>query len=128
MFSVVLSVTDSGILGANLEEILTFQQGLVLALEECTKVPESQQRVAACYLNLIGQIRMLYLSYCSSHPSAVCVLTDHRSGLIGVSVLHYINLNFIHISLNSTVSITMQGKWHVFVDNFGISWCFSFTH
>uniref|UniRef100_A0A8C8D4B6 Rho guanine nucleotide exchange factor 6 n=1 Tax=Oncorhynchus tshawytscha TaxID=74940 RepID=A0A8C8D4B6_ONCTS len=33
-----LSVTDSGILGANLEEILTFQQGLVLALEECTKI------------------------------------------------------------------------------------------
>uniref|UniRef100_A0A8C7DI85 Rac/Cdc42 guanine nucleotide exchange factor 6 n=1 Tax=Oncorhynchus kisutch TaxID=8019 RepID=A0A8C7DI85_ONCKI len=76
-----LSVTDSGILGANLEEILTFQQGLVLALEECTKVPESQQRVAACYLNLIGQIRMLYLSYCSSHPSAVCVLTDHSEEL-----------------------------------------------
>ncbi|XP_041708791.1 rho guanine nucleotide exchange factor 6 isoform X2 [Coregonus clupeaformis] len=76
-----LSSTDSGILGANLEEILTFQQGLVLALEECTKVPESQQRVAACYLNLIGQIRMLYLSYCSSHPSAVCVLTDHSEEL-----------------------------------------------
>ncbi|KAK6298858.1 hypothetical protein J4Q44_G00303680 [Coregonus suidteri] len=76
-----LSITDSGILGANLEEILTFQQGLVLALEECTKVPESQQRVAACYLNLIGQIRMLYLSYCSSHPSAVCVLTDHSEEL-----------------------------------------------
>uniref|UniRef100_A0A8C7DPB2 Rac/Cdc42 guanine nucleotide exchange factor 6 n=1 Tax=Oncorhynchus kisutch TaxID=8019 RepID=A0A8C7DPB2_ONCKI len=41
----------------------------------------SQQRVAACYLNLIGQIRMLYLSYCSSHPSAVCVLTDHSEEL-----------------------------------------------
>uniref|UniRef100_A0A674AXR1 Rac/Cdc42 guanine nucleotide exchange factor 6 n=1 Tax=Salmo trutta TaxID=8032 RepID=A0A674AXR1_SALTR len=74
-------LANSGILGANLEEILTFQQGLVLALEECTKVPESQQRVAACYLNLIGQIRMLYLSYCSSHPSAVCVLTDHSEEL-----------------------------------------------
>ncbi|KAL0974133.1 hypothetical protein UPYG_G00216080 [Umbra pygmaea] len=76
-----LSSTDTGILCGNLEEILTFQQGLVLALEECTKVPESQQRVAACYLNLIGQIRMLYLSYCSSHPTAVCVLTDHSEEL-----------------------------------------------
>uniref|UniRef100_A0A674AUV7 Rac/Cdc42 guanine nucleotide exchange factor 6 n=1 Tax=Salmo trutta TaxID=8032 RepID=A0A674AUV7_SALTR len=47
----------------------------------CCRVPESQQRVAACYLNLIGQIRMLYLSYCSSHPSAVCVLTDHSEEL-----------------------------------------------
>uniref|UniRef100_A0A6Q2XR05 Rac/Cdc42 guanine nucleotide exchange factor (GEF) 6 n=1 Tax=Esox lucius TaxID=8010 RepID=A0A6Q2XR05_ESOLU len=68
-------------LTGNLEDILTFQQGLVLALEECTKVPESQQRVAACFLNLIGQIRTLYLSYCSSHPSAVCILTDHSEEL-----------------------------------------------
>ncbi|KAK6298395.1 hypothetical protein J4Q44_G00314500 [Coregonus suidteri] len=76
-----LSITDSGSLSGNLEEILTFQQGLVLALDECTKVPESQQRLAACYLNLIGQIRTLYRSYCSSHPSAVCVLTDHSEEL-----------------------------------------------
>uniref|UniRef100_A0A8C7DPL2 Rac/Cdc42 guanine nucleotide exchange factor 6 n=1 Tax=Oncorhynchus kisutch TaxID=8019 RepID=A0A8C7DPL2_ONCKI len=76
-----LSNTDSGSLSGNLEEILTFQQGLVLALDECTKVPESQQRLAACYLNLIGQIRRLYRSYCSSHPSAVCVLTDHSEEL-----------------------------------------------
>uniref|UniRef100_A0A4W5PCP4 Rac/Cdc42 guanine nucleotide exchange factor (GEF) 6 n=1 Tax=Hucho hucho TaxID=62062 RepID=A0A4W5PCP4_9TELE len=72
---------NSGSLSGNLEEILTFQQGLVLALDECTKVPESQQRLAACYLNLIGQIRRLYRSYCSSHPSAVCVLTDHSEEL-----------------------------------------------
>uniref|UniRef100_A0A8C8EP64 Osteoclast-stimulating factor 1 n=1 Tax=Oncorhynchus tshawytscha TaxID=74940 RepID=A0A8C8EP64_ONCTS len=45
------------------------------------KIPESQQRLAACYLNLIGQIRRLYRSYCSSHPSAVCVLTDHSEEL-----------------------------------------------
>nr|XP_046179011.1 rho guanine nucleotide exchange factor 6-like isoform X1 [Oncorhynchus gorbuscha] len=76
-----LSITDNGSLSGNLEEILTFQQGLVLALDECTKVPESQQRLAACYLNLIGQIRRLYRSYCSSHPSAVCVLTDHSEEL-----------------------------------------------
>uniref|UniRef100_A0A674CTX1 Osteoclast-stimulating factor 1 n=1 Tax=Salmo trutta TaxID=8032 RepID=A0A674CTX1_SALTR len=47
----------------------------------CCRVPESQQRLAACYLNLIGQIRRLYRSYCSSHPSAVCVLTDHSEEL-----------------------------------------------
>ncbi|XP_010899771.2 rho guanine nucleotide exchange factor 6 isoform X1 [Esox lucius] len=76
-----LSSSDTSMLTGNLEDILTFQQGLVLALEECTKVPESQQRVAACFLNLIGQIRTLYLSYCSSHPSAVCILTDHSEEL-----------------------------------------------
>ncbi|XP_015804719.3 rho guanine nucleotide exchange factor 6 isoform X1 [Nothobranchius furzeri] len=76
-----LSSADSSTLCGNLEEILTFQQGLCLALEECTKVPESQQRVAACYLNLMNQIKNLYLSYCSSHPSAVCILTNQKEEL-----------------------------------------------
>ncbi|KAG7266780.1 hypothetical protein CRUP_028102 [Coryphaenoides rupestris] len=72
-----LSGADTACLCGNLEEILTFQQGLCVALEECTKIPESMQRVAGCYLNLLAQIRHLYLAYCSSHPSAVCILTDH---------------------------------------------------
>uniref|UniRef100_A0AAR2KWS6 Rac/Cdc42 guanine nucleotide exchange factor (GEF) 6 n=1 Tax=Pygocentrus nattereri TaxID=42514 RepID=A0AAR2KWS6_PYGNA len=76
-----LSNADSSNLCGNLEEILTFQQGLCVALEECAKMPEGQQRLGGCYLNLMCQIRILYLSYCSSHPSAVCVLTDHRLDL-----------------------------------------------
>lgn len=76
-----LSTADSATLCGNLEEILTFQQALCVALEECTKVPECQQRVAGCYMNLISQIKMLYLAYCSSHPSAVCILTDHSEEL-----------------------------------------------
>uniref|UniRef100_A0A669DU58 Rac/Cdc42 guanine nucleotide exchange factor 6 n=1 Tax=Oreochromis niloticus TaxID=8128 RepID=A0A669DU58_ORENI len=76
-----LSSADSATLCGNLEDINSFQQGLCLALEECTKVPESQQRVAACYLNLMCQIKALYLAYCSSHPSAVCILTDHSEEL-----------------------------------------------
>ncbi|XP_078145177.1 rho guanine nucleotide exchange factor 6 isoform X3 [Centroberyx gerrardi] len=76
-----LSSADSSSLSGNLEEILTFQQGLCVALEECTKVPEGQQRVAGCYLNLMSQIKTLYMAYCSSHPSAVCILTDHSEEL-----------------------------------------------
>uniref|UniRef100_A0A667X3L5 Rac/Cdc42 guanine nucleotide exchange factor 6 n=1 Tax=Myripristis murdjan TaxID=586833 RepID=A0A667X3L5_9TELE len=76
-----LSSAESASLSGNLEEILTFQQGLCVALEECTKVPEGQQRVAGCYLNLMSQIKTLYLAYCSSHPSAVCILTDHSEEL-----------------------------------------------
>uniref|UniRef100_A0AAQ4PC18 Rac/Cdc42 guanine nucleotide exchange factor 6 n=1 Tax=Gasterosteus aculeatus aculeatus TaxID=481459 RepID=A0AAQ4PC18_GASAC len=76
-----LSSADSVALGGNLEEILTFQQGLCVALEDCTKVPEGQQRVAGCYLNLMCQIKNLYMAYCSSHPSAVCILTDHSEEL-----------------------------------------------
>ncbi|XP_064206712.1 rho guanine nucleotide exchange factor 6 isoform X3 [Anguilla rostrata] len=76
-----LSSADSSSLMGNLEDILTFQQGLCVALEECTKVAEAQQRLGGCYLNLMCQIKMLYLSYCASHPSAVCVLTDHGEEL-----------------------------------------------
>uniref|UniRef100_A0AAY4CN64 Rac/Cdc42 guanine nucleotide exchange factor (GEF) 6 n=1 Tax=Denticeps clupeoides TaxID=299321 RepID=A0AAY4CN64_9TELE len=76
-----LSAADSASLIGNLEEILTFQQGLCVTLEECTKLPEGQQRLGSCYLNLMCQIRTLYLSYCSGHPTAVSVLTDHRSEL-----------------------------------------------
>ncbi|KAG7225751.1 hypothetical protein INR49_014402 [Caranx melampygus] len=72
---------NSATLCGNLEEILTFQQSLCVALEDCTKVPEGQQRVAGCYLNLMCQIKTLYLAYCSSHPSAVCILTDHSDEL-----------------------------------------------
>uniref|UniRef100_A0A8C2CJ58 Rac/Cdc42 guanine nucleotide exchange factor (GEF) 6 n=1 Tax=Cyprinus carpio TaxID=7962 RepID=A0A8C2CJ58_CYPCA len=73
-----LSSADCSSLNGNLEDILSFQQGLCLALEE---MPEGQQRIGGCYLNLMCQIRTLYLSYCSSHPSAVCVLTDHSEEL-----------------------------------------------
>uniref|UniRef100_A0A665WR39 Rac/Cdc42 guanine nucleotide exchange factor (GEF) 6 n=1 Tax=Echeneis naucrates TaxID=173247 RepID=A0A665WR39_ECHNA len=76
-----LNSADSATLCGNLEEILNFQQGLCVALEDCTKVPEGQQRVAGCYLNLMCQIKTLYLAYCSSHPSAVCILTDHSDEL-----------------------------------------------
>uniref|UniRef100_A0AAY4CQI6 Rac/Cdc42 guanine nucleotide exchange factor (GEF) 6 n=1 Tax=Denticeps clupeoides TaxID=299321 RepID=A0AAY4CQI6_9TELE len=76
-----LSAADSASLIGNLEEILTFQQGLCVTLEECTKLPEGQQRLGSCYLNLMCQIRTLYLSYCSGHPTAVSVLTDHSEEL-----------------------------------------------
>ncbi|XP_061541157.1 LOW QUALITY PROTEIN: rho guanine nucleotide exchange factor 6 [Phycodurus eques] len=76
-----LSSADSATLCGNLEEILTFQQGLCVSLEECTKVPEGQQRLAGCFLNVMCQIKSLYLAYCSSHPSAVCILTDHSEDL-----------------------------------------------
>uniref|UniRef100_A0A672H0E8 Rho guanine nucleotide exchange factor (GEF) 7a n=1 Tax=Salarias fasciatus TaxID=181472 RepID=A0A672H0E8_SALFA len=65
----------------NLEEISTFQQMLVQSLEECTKLPESQQRVGGFFLNLMPQMKALYIGYCSNHPSAVNVLTQHSDVL-----------------------------------------------
>ncbi|XP_041806074.1 rho guanine nucleotide exchange factor 7a isoform X1 [Chelmon rostratus] len=72
-----LSSSDVALILGNLEEISTFQQMLVQSLEECTKLPESQQRVGGFFLNLMPQMKALYAGYCSNHPSAVNVLTQH---------------------------------------------------
>ncbi|XP_016381107.1 rho guanine nucleotide exchange factor 7-like isoform X2 [Sinocyclocheilus rhinocerous] len=72
-----LSMSDISHIMGNLEEISSFQQTLVNSLEESVKVPESQQRIGGFFLSLISQMRSLYVTYCSNHPSAVNVLTQH---------------------------------------------------
>ncbi|XP_063648403.1 rho guanine nucleotide exchange factor 7 isoform X9 [Pan troglodytes] len=76
-----LSSANISYLMGNLEEICSFQQMLVQSLEECTKLPEAQQRVGGCFLNLMPQMKTLYLTYCANHPSAVNVLTEHSEEL-----------------------------------------------
>uniref|UniRef100_A0A9J7Z4T3 Rho guanine nucleotide exchange factor (GEF) 7b n=1 Tax=Cyprinus carpio carpio TaxID=630221 RepID=A0A9J7Z4T3_CYPCA len=76
-----LSVSDISHIMGNLEEISSFQQTLVHSLEESVKVPESQQRIGGFFLSLVPQMRSLYVTYCSNHPSAVNVLTQHRCEL-----------------------------------------------
>uniref|UniRef100_A0A669BF38 Rho guanine nucleotide exchange factor (GEF) 7a n=1 Tax=Oreochromis niloticus TaxID=8128 RepID=A0A669BF38_ORENI len=72
-----LSSSDVALILGNLEEISTFQQMLVQSLEECTKLPESQQRVGSFFLKHMPQMKALYVGYCSNHPSAVNVLTQY---------------------------------------------------
>uniref|UniRef100_A0A8K9XGB9 Rho guanine nucleotide exchange factor 7 n=1 Tax=Oncorhynchus mykiss TaxID=8022 RepID=A0A8K9XGB9_ONCMY len=74
-------LVDVYLILGNLEEISTFQQMLVQSLEECTKLPESQQKVGSFFLNLMPQMKALYVGYCSNHPSAVNVLTQHSEEL-----------------------------------------------
>ncbi|XP_078402219.1 rho guanine nucleotide exchange factor 7-like isoform X1 [Cetorhinus maximus] len=76
-----LSSTDMGYLLGNLEDICSFQQILVQSLEECTKLPESQQKVGGCFGNLMSQMKSLYLAYCANHPCAVHVLTEFSEEL-----------------------------------------------
>ncbi|KAM9804591.1 rho guanine nucleotide exchange factor 7a isoform 1-T1 [Neosynchiropus ocellatus] len=78
-----LCSADVSLILGNLEEISTFQQMLVQSLEECTKLPENQQRVGGFFLNLMPQMVALYVGYCSNHPCAVNVLTQH-SDVLGV--------------------------------------------
>ncbi|CAB1327791.1 unnamed protein product [Coregonus sp. 'balchen'] len=79
--SVLLSSADISHILGNLEDISTFQLMLVQSYEECTKLPESQQRVGGFFLNLLPQMKGLYVAYCSNHPSAVNVLTEHSEEL-----------------------------------------------
>ncbi|KAL7369896.1 hypothetical protein ABVT39_012585 [Epinephelus coioides] len=76
-----LSSIDIGHIQGNLEEISTFQQMLVQSLEEHTKLPENQQRIGGFFLNLMPQMKILYVAYCSNHPSAVSILTQHSEEL-----------------------------------------------
>ncbi|NXA23402.1 ARHG6 factor, partial [Ibidorhyncha struthersii] len=76
-----LSAVDIASLLGNVEEISAFQQTLNQALEEVAKLPENQQRVGGCFMNLMPQFRSLYLTYCANHPSAVNVLTQHSDEL-----------------------------------------------
>ncbi|XP_030642041.1 rho guanine nucleotide exchange factor 7a isoform X3 [Chanos chanos] len=76
-----LSPSDFSLIMGNLEEINTFQQTLVQSLEDCMKLPEMQQKVGGFFLNLMPQMKALYVGYCSNHPSAVNVLTDRGEEL-----------------------------------------------
>ncbi|CAN0090521.1 unnamed protein product [Lampetra fluviatilis] len=76
-----LSATDVSTLMGNLEDVCAFQQGLVQALEDCTKVPESQQTVGGCFMSLMNQMHGLYLAYCCNHPWAVRTLQEHSEML-----------------------------------------------
>ncbi|XP_029306245.1 rho guanine nucleotide exchange factor 7-like isoform X1 [Cottoperca gobio] len=76
-----LSSFDITHIQGNLEEISTFQQMLVQSLEEHTKLPENQQRIGGFFLNLMPQMKIIYVAYCSNHPSAVNVLTQHSEEL-----------------------------------------------
>ncbi|CAL1598067.1 unnamed protein product [Knipowitschia caucasica] len=76
-----LSSADIGHIQGNLEEISTFQQMLVQSLEQLTKLPEAQQRVGGFFLDLMSQMKSIYVEYCSNHPNAVHLLTQHSEEL-----------------------------------------------
>lgn len=42
------------------------------------RLSEKQQRIGGFFLNLMPQMKLLYVAYCSNHPSAVNVLIQHR--------------------------------------------------
>ena len=66
----------------NLEEICFFsQQMLVQSLEECTKMPETQQRVRDCFLSLMATNEYPVPGILCQPPATVSILTEHSEEL-----------------------------------------------
>ncbi|ETE71298.1 Rho guanine nucleotide exchange factor 7, partial [Ophiophagus hannah] len=63
------------------KELQTMLSSYLRPLQASEKLPEAQQRVGGCFLNLMPQMKNLYLIYCANHPSAVTVLTEHSEEL-----------------------------------------------
>uniref|UniRef100_A0A670JAU1 Rho guanine nucleotide exchange factor 7 n=1 Tax=Podarcis muralis TaxID=64176 RepID=A0A670JAU1_PODMU len=63
------------------KELQTMLSNYLRPLQASEKLPETQQRVGGCFLNLMPQMKNLYLAYCANHPSAVTVLTEHSEEL-----------------------------------------------
>ncbi|XP_013880086.1 rho guanine nucleotide exchange factor 7 isoform X2 [Austrofundulus limnaeus] len=76
-----LTSADISHVQGNLEEISTFQQTLLQSLEEQTKLPENQQKIGGFFLSQMSHMNNIYMAYCSNHPSAVSVLTQHSDEL-----------------------------------------------
>ncbi|KPP72703.1 rho guanine nucleotide exchange factor 7-like, partial [Scleropages formosus] len=110
-----ISISKIAHIMGNLEEISTFQQMLVQSLEDCTKLPENQQRLGGFFLSLIPQMRNLYVAYCSNHPSAVSVLTEHSDELAEFMEAHGASCPGI-LTLTTGLS-----KPFMRLDN--VSWC-----
>lgn len=58
--------------------LLSIKFRMISLVLHVSRLPEAQQRVGGCFLNLMPQMKTLYLAYCANHPSAVNVLTEHR--------------------------------------------------
>ncbi|KAL8593948.1 hypothetical protein ACOMHN_021800 [Nucella lapillus] len=77
----ILSAADFTLLIGNLEEIISFQQTFLAALEDCEKLPLTQRRVGGLFMQFAPRLKELYLTYCANHPRAVSVLQSHREEL-----------------------------------------------
>ncbi|XP_025080304.1 rho guanine nucleotide exchange factor 7-like isoform X4 [Pomacea canaliculata] len=77
----ILNPAEYNLLIGNLEEIITFQQSFLSALEECEKLPLVQRRIGGLFMQYASRLKELYLMYCANHPRAVSVLQNHREEL-----------------------------------------------
>lgn len=97
--------------------LLSVKFKIISLVLHVSRLPEAQQRVGGCFLNLMPQMKTLYLAYCANHPSAVNVLTEHRcvhldilperKRLLGGTLQNSANINLI-FNNESFILITSQ--------------------
>lgn len=84
------------------------------------RFPESQQRIGSFFLSLMPQMKSLYVAYCSNHPSAVDVLTQHRYihvyTLHATCVIRFYMYMYTHQNCNNNCVLTLNySKCSVFM-------------
>lgn len=62
----------------NMDAVLDTHSKLLMSLEACNDLAPQEQRVGKLFLNSAPQIKQIHLSYCSSHPRAVCILNKYK--------------------------------------------------
>ncbi|KAK3783515.1 hypothetical protein RRG08_008852 [Elysia crispata] len=77
----ILSSSEYSTLIGNMEEIITFQQSFLTALEECEKLPLNQRRIGGIFMQFAPSMKELHSAYCSNHPKAVSLLQKRREEL-----------------------------------------------
>lgn len=76
-----LSQAEYSTLIGNMEEIITFQQSFLSALEECEKLPLNQRRIGGIFMQFAPSMKELHSTYCANHPKAVSLLQKRREEL-----------------------------------------------
>ncbi|XP_062602718.1 rho guanine nucleotide exchange factor 7-like isoform X7 [Saccostrea cucullata] len=79
--SSILTPTEYAQLIGNIEDIISFQNTFLLAIEECMKQPPHQRRVGGVFLKYAPRVKELYMAYSANHPQAAAILQNKRDEL-----------------------------------------------
>ncbi|KAG8309578.1 Rho guanine nucleotide exchange factor 6 [Homalodisca vitripennis] len=62
----------------NLPEVVEVHETLLASLEEIANKAAAEQRVGNLFLTTAPRLKQVHMTYCSSHPRAVCILDRYK--------------------------------------------------
>ncbi|XP_046677007.1 rho guanine nucleotide exchange factor 7 isoform X3 [Homalodisca vitripennis] len=65
----------------NLPEVVEVHETLLASLEEIANKAAAEQRVGNLFLTTAPRLKQVHMTYCSSHPRAVCILDRYKQEL-----------------------------------------------